>query len=162
MFEKTKAKRAARRANGEKGFTLIELLATVTVIGILGTIGTAVVINQTEKASEAALRSELNSVREFVKGGLVATNPDIAEEFANKSLLTTIAAGMKNGASVWDKTGFSFVTNKEGTAICVEYTEDGKTYAMDAAEAQKTGPVKAGECDVTGGTKAGLVKATTP
>lgn len=151
MFASIKARLAARRENGEKGFTLIELLVAVTLISILGAIGTAVIINQTDKARDAAVRAELTSVRDYIKGGLVASDPQVVTAFkAGSAAVAPVPAS--NGAAVWEKPDFKFSVNDEGTKICVQFTDGGKTYAMDAAEAVKTsGAVQSAKACAAGG-----------
>lgn len=64
------------RKTPEEGFTLIELLVTIFIVGVLSAIAFPMFINQSKKADEASIRSDVHNTSVNV-ASIVAGSPNI-------------------------------------------------------------------------------------
>jgi len=55
-----------RRGTGSAGFTLLELIIVITIVGILATIAMPALKNIPRRASEAALKTDLRTMRDVI------------------------------------------------------------------------------------------------
>lgn len=94
--------RLRNRAQGQEGFTLIELLVVILIIGILAAVAIPVFLNQTGKANDANVESDINSAQVALET-YYTSNQTYGSTTANadESALETIDSSLTNafGAS---------------------------------------------------------------
>lgn len=130
----------------EEGFSLVELLVVIVIIGILSSIAIAAFLNQRQKANDASVKADVNTVRTVVETALIdAPNATgFSGESTSDGTLTvslTSSGGTTQSEEVNLSNGVSIdVSGSDGTYTIEGTHENGKATSVsyDSATGKTT------------------------
>ncbi len=102
----------AKRTSAGRGFTLVELLVVIVVIGILAAIAIPVFLSQADKASDAALKSDLANAAKLLQIA-EANGETLPSEFPAGQVVDLGTAGTFTASETLTVSG-------SGETLCVE------------------------------------------
>lgn len=117
----------------ESGFTLVELLVVILIIGVLAAIAIPMFLNQRKAANEAALKSDMHSLKLAMENCVIkqrGSYPDIQINWGGVTAIPTCLNGIKLSSTTRTHS-FDFGLYhpasglKPGEAYCIEAGNDG-------------------------------------